>query len=359
MSTLKIPGQTDRNHIVVLRALQLGDMLNAVPALRALRTAFPDAHITLVGLPWTKEFVQRFHAYLDHFISFPGFPGFPERTPNIVQFPLFLGEVQAHSFDLAIQMQGSGVLSNSLVSLFGAKRTAGFYLPGNYRPNEEYFLQYPQDEPEAWRHLRLMEFLGIPLQGDDLELPIFEQDRQKLEQIKETDSLRDEYICIHPGARAAFRRWAPENFAAVADGLADIGYQIVLTGTTEETELTDAVARKMKSPAIDLAGRTDLGTVAALVSGARLVLSNDTGMSHVAAALKTSSMVLFEAANSLRWAPQNRRLHKPVWRAMGVHADEVLALAKAHLDEINASSSEQRAENQPYEFDFTGTGGRK
>lgn len=122
------------HNIVILRALQLGDLLCAVPSFRALRKAFPAARITLVGLPWAESFVQRFQAYLDDFVAFPGWPGLPEREPQIEQIPGFLAEMQARRFDLALQMQGSGGFTNPLIRLFGARQTVGFYLPGQYFP---------------------------------------------------------------------------------------------------------------------------------------------------------------------------------------------------------------------------------
>src|SRR5690349_12360623 len=83
MDALKKVGRLDPKTIVIFRALYLGDLLNAVPAFRSLRAAFPAARITLVGLPEAEEFVQRFHFYLDDFIPFPGFPGLPEQAPDL------------------------------------------------------------------------------------------------------------------------------------------------------------------------------------------------------------------------------------------------------------------------------------
>jgi ADP-heptose:LPS heptosyltransferase len=329
-------GQSHSKRIVILRALYLGDLLNAVPAFRALKSAFPNSHVTLVGLPWSVEFVKRFHSYLDEFIHFPGIPGFPEQPPGIAQWPAFLSAMQSHHFDLAIQMQGSGDIANTLTSLWGAKQCAGFYLPGQYCADPNYFLEYPEHESEVWRHLRLMEFLGIPLQGDELEFPLFEEDWRAFQQIKEKFRFQKEYICIHPGANARERRWPAQNFAVVADRLAAHGYQIVLTGTEKEAHLTASVARHMKAPAIDLAGKTNLGTLGALVSKAHLVVSNDTGVSHVAAALKTPSVILFPVPESIRWAPQNAQLHKRIWQAMGRPPSEVLPLVEEHLDTIHA-----------------------
>ncbi len=328
--------------IAVFRVLQLGDMLNAVPALRALRAAFPDSRIALVGLPWEEEFVRRFHSYLDEFICFPGIPGFPEQPADIARFPSFLSEMQARQFDLAIQMQGSGDIANTVISLWGAKQMAGFYLPGQYCPDSDSFLEYPDDEPEVWRHLRLMEFLGISALGDELEFPLFEQDWQQLEQLRQLYHLQKNYICIHPGSRKSDRRWPVESFAQVADGLAALGLQIVLTGSKDESRLTAATALHMKSPAVDLGGKTSLGALGALISKARLVLSNDTGISHVANAVKAPSVILFSVPDMDRWAPKDKHLHRILWPSMKLTANEVLAQAEAQLREVYAQPTTMR-----------------
>lgn len=324
--------ELDPKRIVIFRALHLGDLLNAVPAFRALKITFPQSQISLVGLPWSEAFVNRFRSYLDGFISFPGFPGLPEQTPNLARLLSVLDEIQSMNFDLAIQMQGSGEIANPLIGLFGAKQSAGFYVPGQYCPDKNWYLEYPKHEPEALRHVRLMEFLGIPVEDVDLELPLFEEDWKGFQQIKEKFRLEREYVCIHPGAHVRERRWPSQHFAAVADHLTDRGHQIVLTGTEEEAHLTASVALHMKAPAIDLAGKTQLGTLGALIAKARLVISNDTGISHVAAALKTPSVILFPIPYSIRWAPQNEKLHSRVWQAMEKNPNEILPYIDKQLD---------------------------
>lgn len=299
--------------IAILRPLQFGDLMCSIPAFRALRTEFPEADITLIGLPWSVSFVKRFNHYLDHFLEFPGFPGFPEQPPRIHAFPDFLITAQKEQYDLALQIQGSGGLSNSIISLLGAKNTAGFYLEGLFCPDPFTFMLYPVGEHEIWRQLRLVEYLGIQLQGDDLEFPIFDEDWRAFVSLQEEFNLNSHrYIVIHPGARDPRRRWSTEKFAAVADMLAENGYQIVITGTPDECDLVDEVIFHTFAPILNLSGRTTYGTLAALLLKSRLLISNDTGISHLAAALHVPSVILFTVSEPERWAPLNQKLHRRV-----------------------------------------------
>jgi ADP-heptose:LPS heptosyltransferase len=300
--------------VAVFRALHLGDMLCAVPALRALRAALPAARIVLVGLPWAREWTKRYPHYIDDFLVFPGYPGLPEQSWQASAVTAFLRRAQAQRFDLAIQMHGDGRLTNPLLMLLGARTSAGFFQPGDYCPDAARFLVYPQDEPEPRRLLHLLTFLGAPSRGEAFEFPLTPTDEQAARALREAAGLStaDDYVCLHPGARASARRWGAEHFAAVGDALAATGLRVLLTGSEAEGTLTAAVVEAMRAPAVDLAGQTDLGALGALLRDARLLVCNDTGVSHLASALDVPSVVVFSGSDPGRWAPLDRQRHRVV-----------------------------------------------
>ncbi len=296
--------------IAVLRALQLGDLLCAVPAIRALRATDPRTSLTLIGLPWARALAARFARYFDGFIEFPGLPGLPERACDTAALPGFLEQMNRQKFDLVVQMHGDGRLTNPLCALMGGKVTGGYYRAGRYRPDEEACIEWRDGEHEVLRWLRLVEHLGAASKGAHLEFPLAPADWRELESLR-LAGLR--YAVIHPGAQLPSRRWPAERFAEVGDELALNGMHVVLTGIAREEPLVRSVQRAMRQPAIDLSGRTSLGGLAAVVARARLVVCNDTGISHIAAAMRTPSVVVASGSDPKRWAPLDRDLHRVLW----------------------------------------------
>jgi ADP-heptose:LPS heptosyltransferase len=294
--------------IAVFRALQLGDLLCAVPALRALKGEYPAARVTLIGLPWARWFAARFQRYVDAFIEFPGFPGLPERACDAAALPAFFDRTRAAGFDLALQMHGSGEIVNTLLELMGARRLGGFYRVGHWCPDPERFVEWREPEHEVLKFLRLLSHIGVPARGTHLEFPLGADDRAEQRALG-----LGNYVCIHPGSQLASRRWPAERFAEVGDALAQGGWNVVLTGTAAEAPLTREVADAMRHAPIDLAGRTSLGALGAIIAQARLLVCNDTGVSHIAAALRTPSVVICSGADPRRWAPLDRQLHRVLW----------------------------------------------
>lgn len=338
MQSSKLLQRLDIKALAVFRALQLGDMLCCVPALRALRAALPATRITLVGLPWAQQFAERFPMYIDEFIAFPGHPLFPEQTVQQDRLDDFYRSMQARQFTLALQMHGSGQVSNEIVKSFGAQAVGG-YATATSGEGQACFFPYPASGAEPVRLLALAELLGAPAQGKHLEFPLTERDQSELAASGVARGLAPgNYICIHPGARVRDKCWPPQRFAEVADRLAfEFGLPVVLTGSAREAELTAEVARHMRTSAVDAAAPISIGAMAALMSGARLLVCNDTGVSHLAAGLKLRSVVIFSKADIRRWAPLDQHTHRCIWDPEGEHVYGVLEHARTLLAAAGAT----------------------
>lgn len=133
----------------------------------------------------------------------------------------------------------------------------------------------------------------------------------------------------------------PERFPAVGRELADRGLTIVLTGTSAEATVTAEFARAIGRRCINLAGRTDLGALGALFASMRLLVCNDTGISHVAAALRVPSVVISTGDNPARWAPVDSSLHHVLCRESDVAVDEVVGNSIEWLDAKAAARAHQ------------------
>ncbi|HEX6707273.1 MAG TPA: glycosyltransferase family 9 protein [Albitalea sp.] len=299
--------------IAVFRALVLGDMLCAVPALRALRHGWPQAELTLIGLPWASELAERL-PMIDRFIEFPGYPGLPESMADIAALPAFLQRMQHERFDLLLQMHGSGRITNPLMAACGARHTGGFVEPGSFAPEPQLFVPWPSQGHEIERLLALTDSLGLRRCGTHLEFPLNDTDRIELASLWPGAYGGQPYACLHAGAQLPSRRWPAERFAAVADSLAERGLAVVLTGTSGEAALVSRVERAMTHPAVNLAGKTPLWTLGALIEHARVLVCNDTGVSHIASALGTRSVVVSAGADVTRWAPPDHDLHPVLWQ---------------------------------------------
>ena len=109
--------------IAVFRALALGDLILAVPALRALRRRFPEAEITYIGLKWSPALIRRFTQYVDRVVEFAGYPGINEVPYDPQRTEAFLAEQRAYGYDVVIQMHGSGQTSNPFALALGGRVT--------------------------------------------------------------------------------------------------------------------------------------------------------------------------------------------------------------------------------------------
>ncbi|MEA2511755.1 MAG: hypothetical protein QOJ59_1242 [Thermomicrobiales bacterium] len=330
--------------IIILRALYLGDLLCALPAFRALRRRFPATEITLIGLPWARDLADRF-PYLDRLLPFPGFPGLPEVPYEPARTEAFLAKAREAEYDLAIQLHGSGSYANDLVAALGARVSLGFGAADDDRLTVT--VPWCEEERELRRCLRLVGELGAETTDTSIEFPTtIEEEQRACALLGARPTSGGPIIALHPGAKAPERRWPVEKFAALGDALgAQYRARIVLTGGPGEQELGRAIRRLMRVPPLDLTGETDLGTFAALIARLDLLVTNDTGASHMAAATRTRSVVLFGPSRPVRWAPLDDALHTAVdaWAIRDCVGDRAIALAELPIGPVLAACDQALA----------------
>lgn len=296
--------------IAILRALYLGDLLCATPAFRALRRRFPQAEITLIGLPWAQELVERSSA-LDRLEPFPGYPGIVEVPYEAGRTAAYLAAARARPYDLVLQMHGDGNRSNGFVADLGAAVSLGYRRGDDDRLTAS--LPYDPDEHQVLRWLRLVALLGAPVDDTSLDCPTTPSDRARAAVLLADVQAARPLIGLHPGAKDPTRRWPAERFAALGDALVErVGAQVVLTGGAGERPVTAAVRQAMRGPALDLAGETGLGAFAAVVDRLDLLVTNDTGAWHLAVAMGTSSVAVIGPGQPDGWEPLDRRRHRVI-----------------------------------------------
>jgi ADP-heptose:LPS heptosyltransferase len=325
----------DLKTIAIFRALYLGDMLCIIPAVRAIRHAYPESMITLIGLPWQHEFAKRYSMYFNNFIEFPGWPGLPEQDPDSKKILEFLNIVRGKKFDLIFQMQGNGMATNDMCQLWGGKSVCGLKRDDGRQP-KGLFVPSEDNENEIQRFLKLLDVLDIPRKGEHLEFPFFESEISNFKAVQRELQLENTpYVCLHPGARDPKRRWALDNFAFIARHLHERGFKIVLTGSFQERALLSSLENMLHHPAVNIIermGAVDLGTLGCIINNSKLLLSNDTGVSHIASALRTPSVIIFSRYSVMsRWAPLNTALHKCISHEHANDPEYVLYTVLDHL----------------------------
>ncbi|MFU8872684.1 glycosyltransferase family 9 protein [Micromonospora sp. SL4-19] len=271
--------------ILALRALGVGDLATGVPALRALRAAYPNEELALVAPRWLTPLVELVGG-VDRLVEADGLGHLPWSGPKPA---------------LAVDLHGRGPQSHRMLAETQPQRMLAFT---NVEAGHHHGPLWRDDEHEVDRWCRLLAWYGIPADRTDLAL-----------RRPGPGALPTGVSIIHPGAKGAERRWPPARFAAVARELTARGHRMVVSGSAAERGIAEEVAHAAGlPPEAVLAGRTGLGELAALVAHARLVVAGDTGIGHLATAYGTPSVLLFGPVSPALWGPPpDRPGHQALW----------------------------------------------
>jgi ADP-heptose:LPS heptosyltransferase len=267
--------------LLIYRALGLGDLLTAVPALRALARAFPEHHRVLAA-----------PAALAPLAALTGAVDAVAGAAPLAPLPAHL-----HGADVAVNLHGRGPQSHALLRAARPRRLVAFGEPPD--------AVWRAGEHEVARWCRLLAESGIAADPADLRIA---PPRTPVPAVAHGATL------IHPGAASGARRWPAERWAAVARAERAAGRPVAVTGSAGERALAAAVAEAAGLPASAvLAGRTDLEGLAACVATAARVACGDTGVAHLATALGTPSVVLFGPTPPSEWGPPPDPRHAVLW----------------------------------------------
>ena len=301
--------------IAVLRANALGDFIFALPALEALRVAYPEAEIVLLAKKWHANFLANRAGPIDRVVVVPFSKGVNEEpglVENLKEQEQFFKAMTQERFDLAIQLHGGGRYSNPFLLALGAQMTVGLKTPDAVPLDR--WVPYIYFQSEIIRYLDVVSLIGAKVTVLEPRISVIEEDLVEARRI--VPEQEKPLVALHPGASDPERRWPPEKFTTVGDALATEGAHIVVTGTKEEEHLVDAVISAMEAKAQNLCGCLSLGGLASLFSRCRLLISNDSGPLHLAASVGTATVGIYWCFNLVTAGILTRSSHRPVisWR---------------------------------------------
>lgn len=276
--------------ILALRAAGLGDLLTVVPALRALRRA---GRVTLVTPGWLAP-LARWARVADALLDADGLGATP---PSLRP-------------DVAVNLHGRGPESHRWLLATHPDRLVAFANPDVAASASG--PRWDDDDHEVLRWCRLVLDAGYDPDPHDLRIATPPDPLR--------GTARGRRAVLHPGAKDPARRWPADRWSVIARALGERGYEIVLTGAARERALASRVARRagLGRDAV-LAGETDVLGLAGVVAHAHLVVSGDTGVAHLAAALDRPAVAIYGPTSPSRWGPAPSAGRTVLWA--GVESD--------------------------------------
>lgn len=305
-STLPAPASV---RVLLIRPDHLGDILFLAPALRRLRAALPDAHLTLLVGPWAREAAER-SAPVDEVLTCP-FPWFDRRPKGAPWAPYLLlmgeaGRLRDHRFQLAVNFRFDFWWGALLTYVAGVPERVGYDV-AECRPFLTQAIPYSPGRHQVEQNLALVEAVVStePQQPEagPLEVRPSPQEEGWAQAWLGRQGVSGPLVALHPGAGAPVKLWPTEKFAQLGAALASrYGATLLLTGTPEERGLVEEVTRGMEEPPLVLLGAT-LGQLAAVLRRCRLVMGADSGVLHLAVAVGTPTVHLYGPVSSATFGP--------------------------------------------------------
>ncbi len=305
--------------LLLVKPSSLGDVIHALPTAGALRRRFPAAHLAWLVEEESADVVRGTAAVDEVIVSgrrrwLRALAAGRGAGRTLGEFRALLRTLRAGNFDLVVDLQG--LLKSAIYVLAtGARMRVGLSTGREgSRLACTHVVEAPAGEHAVERYLRAAWALGAPDGPRDFPIAVppeaaAEADRILAEAGGAVAGVAGErgrlpLAVLHPAARWPTKQWTPEAFAAVGDRIADaMGAAVVITGGRADVGAGEAVRTRMRRPALNLAGRTPLKVLAAILRRAAIMVTVDSGPMHLAAALGTPLVALFGPTAPSRTGP--------------------------------------------------------
>lgn len=298
-------------NILIIKPSSLGDIVLALPALAALRRSFPDARISWLVRPEFTALLRN-HPHLDDIIAFDrkllGKAWFNPRACSALIH--LVRRLRTGRFDVVFDFQGL-FRTASLAWLSGCRRRFGSAEAREFA-HVFYTQKVSQDLVSAHLvdyYMKIIRAAGAGDSSVDFVLSLEpEAMRSVARMLARHNVLHNGYAVFVPGSAHEDKCWPVERFAELAEKVAaKFGLSIVATGVQSEAQVVERLSSLANVPVMNLAGQTSLDELMVLLKEARLVVSNDTGPGHIAAAMGVPLVLIFGRSNPIRVGPYGRK----------------------------------------------------
>ncbi len=297
-------------NILITKPSSLGDIVLALPALRALRLSFPEAKISWLVRPEFAPLLEN-HPHLDEIVTFDrkllGKAWFLPRAFGALMS--LISKLRQSKFDVIFDFQGL-FRTASLAWLSGCKTRFGM---ANAREFATFFYTHKVTQEIENIHmtdfyLKIIQAAGASDFGVEFGFPQNPEVKDSVDKLLTSRGIKENYAVLISGSAHQDKCWPPERFAQLAEKISSqYNLSIVATGSASEAGIIEKVKEKTDVTIMSLAGQTSLSQLVALLKHARLVVSNDTGPGHIAAALGVPLVIMFGRANPIRLHPYRRK----------------------------------------------------
>lgn len=297
--------------ILIIKPSSFGDVIHAMPVLHGLRTRFPYARISWLVANSCAGLLEG-HPDLDEVIRFDRkrYGRIGRGLAPTIEFVRFLGKLGSRSFDLALDLQGL-FRSAFLAVATGARVTLGFANAREFAPlfySRRIMVPNPEMHAVDRNYLfaRALGFADLPV---SFRMPVRPEAAEAVATLLADHGIGRgcAYALMGPGTRWETKRWPADRFAEVARRVrAELGLPVVLIGMEDEVDVARQVEQAAGEGIVNLAGRTKLPELIALVAGAAICVMHDSGPMHLATALGRPMVAIYGPTSPQRTGPYHR-----------------------------------------------------